>query len=53
MRVEEKKSPGEGNKSFDRKQSSGGKVEGESRLLKDFKDGNFERAAVMRGNYSE
>lgn len=26
---------------------------GESRLLKGFKDGNLEKEAVMRGNYSE
>jgi len=26
---------------------------GESRLLWDFKDGNLQKAVVMRGNYSE
>lgn len=29
------------------------KVDGEARLLKDFEDGNIEKAAVKSGNYSE
>lgn len=54
MRVKEKEQVRENwNNSSDRKQSGDGKVEGESRLLQEFKDGNLENAAVVRGNYSE
>ncbi len=51
MRVEEKERVR--GKLKQKQHSSREKVEGESRLLEDFKDGNFEKAAVMRGNYSE